>query len=167
VESLTFCSLQNFYLTCCASEKLVQLISIITHELAQHQSAQFIVYFATCACVDYFYRVCISSRPRTYIIELIRFRFFRLSSRHWLLYIPFTVTSRQMHGHVLLPCFRLRCPRPRPLLFSLPLTWPHAALIFLVSTLLFNLIHRRIPGLFHIVAAELLGQEEAAEPGYY
>ncbi|KAI0636773.1 DEAD-domain-containing protein [Trametes polyzona] len=50
-------NLQNFYMTCPASEKLVQLTRIINHEVKQQQSARFIVYFATCACVDYFYRV--------------------------------------------------------------------------------------------------------------
>jgi ATP-dependent RNA helicase DDX55/SPB4 len=50
-------SLQNYYLTCSSSEKLVNLVRIIKHEMSQHQSAQFIVYFATCACVDHFYKV--------------------------------------------------------------------------------------------------------------
>lgn len=50
-------SLQNYYLTCQASEKLIQLTRIIAHEVSQHKSSHFIVYFATCACVDYFYKV--------------------------------------------------------------------------------------------------------------
>lgn len=37
----------------------MQLTRIVTHEITKNQSSQFIVYFATCACVDYFYRVCI------------------------------------------------------------------------------------------------------------
>jgi ATP-dependent RNA helicase DDX55/SPB4 len=53
-------SLQNFYLACRSSEKLVQLARIITHEVSEHQSSQFIVYFATCACVDYFYQVSVA-----------------------------------------------------------------------------------------------------------
>ncbi|KAG6884714.1 hypothetical protein C0993_008782 [Termitomyces sp. T159_Od127] len=50
-------SLDNYYLTCRASEKIVQLCRIIAHEIREHQSSQFIVYFSTCACVDYFYKV--------------------------------------------------------------------------------------------------------------
>ncbi|KAK7470621.1 ATP-dependent rRNA helicase spb4 [Stygiomarasmius scandens] len=50
-------SLQNFYVSCLASEKTVQLSRIISHEIEQHQSSQFIVYFATGACVDHFYDV--------------------------------------------------------------------------------------------------------------
>ncbi|KAG6854807.1 hypothetical protein C0991_001234 [Blastosporella zonata] len=49
-------NLENYYLTCRASEKVVQLTRIISHEISQHQSSQFIVYFSTCACVDYFYK---------------------------------------------------------------------------------------------------------------
>ena len=53
-------SLQIFYIECHASEKLVQLTRVVSYEISKNQSSQFIVYFATCACVDYFYRVAIS-----------------------------------------------------------------------------------------------------------
>ncbi|GLB33835.1 putative DEAD-domain-containing protein [Lyophyllum shimeji] len=56
-------NLANFYLKCRASEKVLQLSRIISHEITQCQSSQFIVYFATCACVDYFYRVLPSVLP--------------------------------------------------------------------------------------------------------
>ncbi|KII95178.1 hypothetical protein PLICRDRAFT_34015 [Plicaturopsis crispa FD-325 SS-3] len=56
-------NLQNYSLTCRASEKIVQLARIITHEISKEDSSQFIVYFATCACVDYFYRVLPSVLP--------------------------------------------------------------------------------------------------------
>lgn len=56
-----FISLQNFYVTCRPSEKLLQLSRIIRHETTSQDSSRFIVYFATCACVDYFYRVCYAS----------------------------------------------------------------------------------------------------------
>jgi superfamily II DNA/RNA helicase len=49
-------SLQNYYIKCRADEKTLQLIRILEHELARG-SSKFIVYFATCATVDYFYRV--------------------------------------------------------------------------------------------------------------
>ncbi|KAJ3545623.1 hypothetical protein NM688_g5605 [Phlebia brevispora] len=49
-------NLQNYYVKCRASEKLLQLARIVKHEVKHQQSSRFIVYFATCACVDYFYR---------------------------------------------------------------------------------------------------------------
>lgn len=49
--------LQNFYISCLPSEKLVQLTRIIKQESSSHHATHFIVYFATCACVDYFYRI--------------------------------------------------------------------------------------------------------------
>lgn len=56
-ERRTPAGLQNFYISCLTSEKLIQLVRVIQHDLATYQSSHFIVYFATCACVDYFYRV--------------------------------------------------------------------------------------------------------------
>ncbi|KDR83717.1 hypothetical protein GALMADRAFT_86191 [Galerina marginata CBS 339.88] len=50
-------NLQNFYVGCRSSEKLVQLSRIITQEAAQNRASHFIIYFATCACVDYFYKI--------------------------------------------------------------------------------------------------------------
>jgi len=50
-------NLQNFYIECKASDKLLQIVRIIQHETKAQQSSRFIVYFATCACVDYFYRI--------------------------------------------------------------------------------------------------------------
>ena len=50
-------SLQNYYISCHASEKLAQLSRIIASETSQRQSSNFIIYFSTCACVDYFYKV--------------------------------------------------------------------------------------------------------------
>src|SRR6202044_3947736 len=45
-----YVSLQNFHINCLSSEKLVQLTRIVAHDISLHQSSQFIVYFATCAC---------------------------------------------------------------------------------------------------------------------
>ncbi|CAA7259769.1 unnamed protein product [Cyclocybe aegerita] len=56
-ERRTPANLQNYYVKCQTSEKLLQLIRILEHETNKKQSSQFIVYFATCACVDYFYKV--------------------------------------------------------------------------------------------------------------
>ncbi|KAJ7090373.1 DEAD-domain-containing protein [Mycena belliarum] len=50
-------NLRIHYIVCHASEKLVQLTRIIASEVTEHQSSRFIVYFATGACVDYFYRI--------------------------------------------------------------------------------------------------------------
>lgn len=56
-------NLQNYCLTCRASEKLVQVSRILAHEVAKHQSSRFIVYFSTCACVEYFYRILLPFMP--------------------------------------------------------------------------------------------------------
>lgn len=45
---------------CKASEKVLQLTRILLHEVSVQQSSQFIVYFATGACVDYFYSVSLT-----------------------------------------------------------------------------------------------------------
>jgi len=50
-------SLKIFGLMCHHSEKLVQLTRVILHETRQHQLSRFILYFATGASVDYFYKV--------------------------------------------------------------------------------------------------------------
>ncbi|KAI0957463.1 hypothetical protein AcW1_005846 [Taiwanofungus camphoratus] len=50
-------NLQNFFLACRSSERLLQLTRMISYEVTKQQSSRFIVYFATCACVDYFYRI--------------------------------------------------------------------------------------------------------------
>ncbi|KAF7294715.1 RNA helicase [Mycena indigotica] len=49
--------LKIHYVVCRASEKVVQLTQIIAAEVAEHKASRFIVYFATGACVDYFYRI--------------------------------------------------------------------------------------------------------------
>ncbi|KAH9934702.1 P-loop containing nucleoside triphosphate hydrolase protein [Fomitopsis serialis] len=56
-------NLQNMSISCRSSEKLVQLSRIIRHEVSQHHCSRFIVYFSTCACVDYFYRILPSFMP--------------------------------------------------------------------------------------------------------
>jgi len=50
--------LKIFHISCRPSEKLVQLSRIVKHETSTHESARIIIYFATGACIDYFYRVC-------------------------------------------------------------------------------------------------------------
>ncbi|KAF5333397.1 hypothetical protein D9611_002617 [Ephemerocybe angulata] len=50
-------NLQNYYINCKASEKFVQLVRILKYQVEQENSSHFIVYFSTCACVDYFYRI--------------------------------------------------------------------------------------------------------------
>ena len=56
-----FSSLKNYYMICDPAEKMAQLVRLLAYESSESGSARFIVYFATCACVDYFYRV--SSLP--------------------------------------------------------------------------------------------------------
>ncbi|KAA1474944.1 DEAD-domain-containing protein [Dentipellis sp. KUC8613] len=50
-------NLKIFYLVCRPPEKVVQLTRIIALETSRHQSARFILYFATGASVDHFYRI--------------------------------------------------------------------------------------------------------------
>ncbi|KIY42929.1 DEAD-domain-containing protein [Fistulina hepatica ATCC 64428] len=57
-------NLKNYYLSCRASEKLIQLARVISYENHSHQSSLFIVYFSTAACVDYFYRVLTHLHPK-------------------------------------------------------------------------------------------------------
>jgi len=64
--------LQNYYISCRSSEKLVQLTRIISLETSQKQSSHFIVYFATRTCVDYFYKVLpslTSQKPTFYSLH--------------------------------------------------------------------------------------------------
>jgi ATP-dependent RNA helicase DDX55/SPB4 len=50
-------SLENFWINCAASEKVIQLSRIIQHEISANGSTRFIVYFSTCAMVSYFYHI--------------------------------------------------------------------------------------------------------------
>ncbi|KAI0082790.1 DEAD-domain-containing protein [Panus rudis PR-1116 ss-1] len=64
-------NLQNYFLSCRASEKLIQLSRIIRHETSSQQSSRFIAYFATCACVEYFYRILpLLLPPKTNLFSL-------------------------------------------------------------------------------------------------
>lgn len=65
-ERRTPANLSNFYLTCRTSEKVLQLTRII---LRERESSQFIVYFATGACVDYFYHILPSLLPAQYTLH--------------------------------------------------------------------------------------------------
>ena len=56
--------LQNTYLTCHQAEKTLQLIRLLLKQTREDESAKFIVYFATCAAVDYFYNVSFTRVPR-------------------------------------------------------------------------------------------------------
>lgn len=49
---------------------MVQLLRLIRNESNQHALSRFIVYFATCACVDYFYRVLPSLFPQASFYSL-------------------------------------------------------------------------------------------------
>ncbi|KIJ41309.1 hypothetical protein M422DRAFT_229784 [Sphaerobolus stellatus SS14] len=62
-------SLQNYFLECKTSEKLIQLTRIIANERVSHGSSKFIVYFATCASVDYVYRILPSLLPSTHSLH--------------------------------------------------------------------------------------------------
>lgn len=56
--------LQNMYLVCRHAEKTLQLVRVLQRESVQLDAAKFIIYFSTCAAVDYFYRVSTPLRWR-------------------------------------------------------------------------------------------------------
>lgn len=59
-ERRTPASLRNAYLVCEADQKLVKLCRILESESQSQDAKKFIVYFSTCAAVDYFYKVTFS-----------------------------------------------------------------------------------------------------------
>ncbi|KAL1701419.1 P-loop containing nucleoside triphosphate hydrolase protein [Schizophyllum commune] len=58
-------NLENLYIPCRTSEKLVQLARIIQTEAATRSASHFIVYLSTGACVDYLYRILPRVFPST------------------------------------------------------------------------------------------------------
>ncbi|CAD6566437.1 MAG: ATP-dependent rRNA helicase spb4 [Tremellales sp. Tagirdzhanova-0007] len=56
-ERRTPTGLQNMYLVCSHGEKTLQMVRLLLHETTKHRAAKYIVYFSTCAAVDYFYRI--------------------------------------------------------------------------------------------------------------
>ncbi|KAJ2931643.1 hypothetical protein H1R20_g5369, partial [Candolleomyces eurysporus] len=56
-------NLQNYYIKCKTSEKFLQLVRILRYQAEHEKSSHFIVYFSTCACVDYFYRILPQALP--------------------------------------------------------------------------------------------------------
>lgn len=50
-------SLQNKYLITNPADKTLQLVRLLDRESKELEAAKMIVYFSTCAAVDYFYRV--------------------------------------------------------------------------------------------------------------
>ena len=51
-------SLQNGYVLCAPDAKFSTMVQILHQEVEEDSARKFIIYFATCACVDYFYKVC-------------------------------------------------------------------------------------------------------------
>ncbi|WWC87839.1 uncharacterized protein L201_002733 [Kwoniella dendrophila CBS 6074] len=56
-ERRTPTALQNTYLICRHAEKTLQLVRILQAEVKKNEAAKFVVFFSTCAAVDYFYRI--------------------------------------------------------------------------------------------------------------
>ncbi|WWC97003.1 hypothetical protein V866_003880 [Kwoniella sp. B9012] len=56
-ERRTPTALQNTYLICRQAEKTLQLIRLFRSEVNKNEAAKFVVFFSTCAAVDYFYRI--------------------------------------------------------------------------------------------------------------
>lgn len=55
-------SLRNHFLVCRHAEKTLQAIRLLKREVSANKACRFIMYFATGAEVDYFYRVSEFSR---------------------------------------------------------------------------------------------------------
>ena len=69
LPSASIHSLQNTYTVCKSQEKLLRLLGILQSEALgesgdEGEPKKILVYFATCACVDYFYKVRLP--PYTY-----------------------------------------------------------------------------------------------------
>ena len=77
---------------CHHSEKLIQLTRILLHETRKHQLTRFILYFATGASVDYFYKVYgfVSSRlvPSYAMLQILP------------LFLSETAQFFSLHGHL-------------------------------------------------------------------
>ncbi|KAG8741077.1 ATP-dependent rRNA helicase spb4 [Ceratobasidium sp. 428] len=56
-ERRTPATLQNSFIACRPEEKTIQFLRILSHERNAYESARFIAYFATCACVEYFSKI--------------------------------------------------------------------------------------------------------------
>ncbi|WWC68673.1 uncharacterized protein I206_102606 [Kwoniella pini CBS 10737] len=56
-ERRTPTALQNTYMICRHAEKTLQLVRILQAEVQKAEAAKFVVFFSTCAAVDYFYRI--------------------------------------------------------------------------------------------------------------
>ncbi|WWC60263.1 uncharacterized protein I303_102830 [Kwoniella dejecticola CBS 10117] len=56
-ERRTPTALQNTYLVCRHAEKTLQLLRVLQAEVQKAEAAKFVVFFSTCAAVDYFYRI--------------------------------------------------------------------------------------------------------------
>ncbi|OCF57959.1 ATP-dependent rRNA helicase SPB4 [Kwoniella mangroviensis CBS 10435] len=56
-ERRTPTALQNTHLICRQAEKTLQLIRLLRSEVNKNEAAKFVVFFSTCAAVDYFYRI--------------------------------------------------------------------------------------------------------------
>lgn len=82
---------------CETHDKLLQLARIITHEAGDQQCSRFIIYFATCACVEYFYRVGIFLTCGADNTDLM----LRMSTYQILsLFLPSQYTLYSIHGHL-------------------------------------------------------------------
>ena len=103
-KTVRFHRLENFYINCRTAEKLVQLVRVIEHEVSTRGASHFIVYFATCACVDYFYRVR-RNLDRDETSDKLA-RLFQNSCSQIQNFSPCMVTCLRMHVHVLFRPFR-------------------------------------------------------------
>lgn len=127
---------------CRTSEKLLQLTRIIAYERKQNNSAKFITYFATCACVDYFYRVrwiffyCRCIRHDIFFSYLLPYFPNHIQSIHCMVICPLLLEHQHSR-----PSARI-LHRPICHLYSYVQTSLHAAWICHQSMWSFNSIRR-------------------------
>lgn len=89
--------MKNGYVVCEADEKFVKMMQILHHEHTTDGARKFILYFATCATVDYFYKVRPSDLTPSSHFTILTLRFLQLLSVHPSLE-PFSVHS--LHGQM-------------------------------------------------------------------
>lgn len=158
-------SLQNYYISCYASEKLLQLTRIIAFETSQRQSSNLIIYFSTCACVNYFYKVGVHyALLQPHSQQGRGIRFYPVSHHRQSHFIHSMATYHPLHEPVpsiilLLQVLYRHIPLSSSLLMS-----PPVGSIFQTWMSLFNSTPHLTPRLSHIAVVEQLELDGVVVP---
>lgn len=89
--------MDNFYTICEGDKKLPYLIQFVSN----HQSDKFIIYFLTCACVNYFYQVTLSKEFFIFVNDFQR-RFLDLVLHSKKMYFHCMENSQQIKELVII-----------------------------------------------------------------